>query len=312
MASMPTFGFIVGSPRSGTTWLQLLLLQDPRVVSVQETHVFSEWIAPLVKATRSDRARGRVVGLSALFDDDQILEMGRSLFQPIVDRALQERPDAAVFVEKTPAHVRQAETIVELYPDARFIELVRDPRAVAASLIAASRTWGRSWAPSDAAGSARRWRNAVRAGDQLRDLTPHVVRVRYEDLTSDGPATLLGVMELLGLPADLDHCRRLFELCAVERLGDGRVEKPLGMSGNVAGTARNASAAGWRDELDRANIRTIEAICGDEMAALGYDLAGGDGKVPPLPLVTGSAKAAVRRALDGVATASTAAARKVR
>ena len=312
MASMPTFGFIVGSPRSGTTWLQLLLLQDPRAVSVQETHVFSEWITPLVVRTRSDRARGRNVGLSALFDDDEVLEIARSVFQPIVDRALSERPDASVFVEKTPAHVRHAGTIVELYPDARFVEVVRDPRAVAASLIAASRTWGRSWAPSDAAGAARRWKNAVRAGDELRDVTPHLVRVRYEDLTTDGPATLLGVMQLLGLSADLDHCQGLFELCAVERLGDGGVTKPVGMSGDVSGTARNASAAGWSDELDRASIRTIEAMCADEMAELGYEPTGGKGIIPPLPLVTGSAKAAARRALNAVATASTAAARKVR
>src|SRR6056297_1379313 len=126
MASMPTFGFIVGSPRSGTTWLQLLLLQDPRAVSVQETHVFSEWIGPLVRGVRADRARERSVGLSALFDDEQVLEIARSVFEPIVDRALRERPAATVFVEKTPSHLHQAATIVELYPDARFIEVVRD------------------------------------------------------------------------------------------------------------------------------------------------------------------------------------------
>ncbi len=292
--------------------MQLLLLQDPRAISVQETHVFSEWIGPLIERTRADRARGRNVSLSALFDDEELLDVARSLFDSIVDRALRERPDASVFVEKTPSHVRHGATIVELYPDARFIEVVRDPRAAAASLIAASRTWARSWAPSDAVGAARLWRADVRAGAGLRDLTPQVVRVRYEDLTSDGPATLLGVMQLLGLPADHDHCQRLFELCAAGRVGDGRVEKPIGMKGDVAGTVRNAAAGGWREELDRADIRTIETICSAEMAELGYEPMGGDSIVPPLPLVTGSAKAAVRRALTAVATASTAAAGKVR
>ena len=90
------------------------------------------------------------------------------------------------------------------------------------------------------------------------------------------------------------------------------MEKPLGMSGHVAGTARNADAAGWRAELDRGNIRTIESICGDEMAELGYERVGGDGIVPPLPLVTGSAKAATRRALAAVASASNTAAKKIR
>ncbi len=310
MAS-PTLGFIVGCPRTGTTWLQLLLLQDPRVVSVQETHVFTEWIDPLVTATRAERARSRNVGLGALYDDDEVLDLARGLFEPIVARALVERPDATVFVEKTPGHLHRVATIVDLYPRARIVEIVRDPRAVVASLLAAERTWGSSWAPSDAAAASRQWRNSVRAGNGLADFSERVLRVRYEDLAADGPATLMRVMALLDLPADAGHCQRLFEMCAVDRLGDGEVTKPLGMSGNVAETARNGHVEGWRDELDRAQVRTIETICADEMVSLGYEPDDGGGVLPPLPLITGSAKAAGRRAFDAVASASAAAAQRI-
>lgn len=310
MAS-PTLGFIVGCPRSGTTWLQLLLLQDSRVASVQETHVFTEWIEPLMTTTRSERAQDRNVGLGRLFDDEQMLDIARGLFEPIMARALTERPDATVFIEKTPGHLRSAATIIDLYPQARFVEIVRDPRAVVASLLAASRTWGRSWAPTDVAAASRLWRNALQTGNRLQDLSENVLRVRYEDLATDGPATLLGVMALLDLSADLEHCRRLFEMCAVDRLLDGAVTKPLGMSGNINETVRNADVEGWRNDLDRAQVRTIEAICDDEMVRLGYEPDGG-GVLPPLPLVTGSAKAVGRRALSAVANASAAAARHTR
>ena len=102
MSARTELAFIVGSPRSGTTWLQMLLLQHPTIVSVQETHVFSEWISPLLSTTSRQREAGRNVGLSAILDHDQMLDMARSIYGAVIDRAVAGHPDAGVFVEKTP------------------------------------------------------------------------------------------------------------------------------------------------------------------------------------------------------------------
>lgn len=41
--------FVVGSPRSGTTLVQLLLAQHLEIATVQETHLFKRYVAGLVR-----------------------------------------------------------------------------------------------------------------------------------------------------------------------------------------------------------------------------------------------------------------------
>jgi hypothetical protein len=303
MSARPELAFIVGSPRSGTTWLQMLLLQHPAIVSVQETHVFAEWIAPLLSTTSRQREAGRTVGLSAVLDHEQMVDVARSIYGAVIDRAVDGHPHAGVFVEKTPGHVRYVRSILELYPDAKILHVVRDPRATVASIVAASRSWGRSWAPSDVASAARLWRRSVVAGSEIPQLTSEMMDVRYEDLTVDGPAVLLAVLRTLGIASNAEECRSFIAACTPEALAGGGVAGPTGMRGPVAETARRAVADGWRDELSPAEVRTVEWICREEMERLGYEPVS-DSKMRGLsiPLVTGAARAAVRRGLSATAT----------
>lgn len=300
MTPRPDLVFIVGSPRSGTTWLQMLLLQHPKIVSVQETHVFSEWITPLLTATDRQREAGRLVGLSAILDASQVADMARSLYGAVIERAMDGHPDADVFIEKTPGHVRHVRSILDLYPAATILHVVRDPRATAASIVAASQSWGRSWAPSDVASAARLWRRSVVAGLEIPSLTDATVEVRYEDLEAAGADVLVGVLRTLGIESDVDECGRFVAACTPEALAGGTVNVPTGMKGPVEETARRAVTDGWRDELTSQEIRAVEWICRREMEHFGYVAT--DSRPTPLsiPLATGSAKAVVRRGLTAV------------
>ena len=303
MSARPDLAFIVGSPRSGTTWLQMLLLQHPTIVSVQETHVFSEWIAPLLSTTARQREAGRTVGLSAILDHDQMVDIARSIYGAVIDRAVDGHPDAGVFVEKTPGHVRFVRTILELYPEAKILHVVRDPRATVASIVAASQSWGRSWAPSDVASAARLWRRSVVAGRQIPELTDQTMEVRYEDLAADGPAVLLGVLLTLGIASDADECRGFVAACTPEALAGGDVAGPTGMRGPVAETARRAVADGWRTELSPAEVRAIEWICRREMEQLGYEpVSDPRTRALSIPLATGATRGALRRGLSAATT----------
>ena len=47
-----------------------------------------------------------------------------------VPRRMPDRKHKAIFGEKTPAHIRWADTLMAWYPDARIVHMVRDPRGV--------------------------------------------------------------------------------------------------------------------------------------------------------------------------------------
>lgn len=78
----------------------------------------------------------------------------RRLFRRAMSALPEPPPTVRYFLEKTPNHDWHAEFILRTYPRARFVRLVRDGRAVPASILRSGRTWGQSWAPkgtSDAA-----------------------------------------------------------------------------------------------------------------------------------------------------------------
>src|SRR5262249_28338226 len=115
--------FVVGCPRSGTTLVQCILSASSHAFSLPETHFFSE-VAPDLLG-RPD--------LSAL---DEFIEQVEA-HRPDTDTARTLRA-----VEKTPRHVLHLDTIDACFPDALFINVVRDPIDVASSLR------GVPWEPS--------------------------------------------------------------------------------------------------------------------------------------------------------------------
>ena len=140
--------FIVGSPRSGTSWLRSLLASHPDLASPHELHLFDRYLAPLDRAWQEENAElerrtraglSSAAGLVSLIDRPALHAWMGELVARARRAALAARPGATRLLEKTPAHARQLELIRSVAPGARFVHLVRDPRATVASLIEKSR-----------------------------------------------------------------------------------------------------------------------------------------------------------------------------
>lgn len=67
--------------------------------------------------------------------------------------------------------------------------MLRDPRDVVASLQAAGRSWGRSWAPTGVAGAAELWCRFVESALEV-ESDPRGIVVRYERLLAETAAEL--------------------------------------------------------------------------------------------------------------------------
>jgi hypothetical protein len=243
--------FVLGAPRSGTTWLAELLQAHPSAVGIPqgETQVF--WaLAPLWRA--AERPHGG--GISGLISHDRLVAAVRTFCDALfAGGRAKHGPGASHFVEKTPAHAVHVKRMHEVYPDAWFIHIVRDGRDVVRSIV---RFELEELIPVGLPKAAAEWDRMNRL--ILREA-PHLSRyrqVRYEDLVAspvDGSAALL---EWVGLPCDDDVRARLAEAAGT----------PVSQH---AGASRDGPGK-WREDLTEAQLSAIYHAAGPLLVELGY------------------------------------------
>ncbi len=271
---------VVGSPRSGTTWVQRVLLSDPRICGRRETHFFTLFW-PVLDRVRERKTFARQVGMSAHWDAGELREAISDLWGRTVGPVVAEHPEAELLLEKTPDHANNLPAALELLPTAKVIHVIRDSRAVAASMMAASKGWGQDWVPSTAAEAAGVWqrytRAAITGGRQLP--AGRYTEVHYEDLSADPAAHVARLFDFLGLPIPPE---RVAAIVAEQQFG---TQKAIG--GSAIGTARGGGAqrepAGffrkgqpdaWRSDLTLRHKLTVWRYTRKLMRELGYDFRG--------------------------------------
>ena len=100
--------------------------------------------------------------------------------------------------DKTPPYIQIVPELAELYPNARFVHLIRDGRDVAISFLDAGfyDKGGRFF--SD--GRSFEWTSAIRPGCRYRQsrYSTQIMDVRYEQLVFDPEGTLTQICAFLG------------------------------------------------------------------------------------------------------------------
>jgi hypothetical protein len=165
------------------------------------------------------------------------------------------------FVNKRIANNRRIRLLLDAFPDARFVEIVRDGRAVALSLANVdwwpdSVVWWCGMTPAQWAANgrdpwelcARTWVEELHATEHGMEHVPErqQLTISYEQLVRDPRTTLAGVALFAGLDPAVAGRDWL---------------------GGVTFPNRNEA---WRERLDATAIATIEAIEGDDLRRHGY------------------------------------------
>jgi hypothetical protein len=264
---------IVGIPRSGTTFLQVVLGTHGQIVTCRETHLFERYIGPMLDRYRDEAQDFNCSdGIRHHISRKVLIEHLRALALSVFSAIHARSPNAAVVLEKTPGHVTRIRMINTCFPEARFIHIIRDPRGVAASMkAAADEPWGK-WAERDPGRLARRWSRAIGAGALAGSRLPgdRYREVRYEDLFVKGGAIVNDLYSWLGLPPDDSLPADLSERFPVSDMAlpegeatDPRVERR-------AHFFRRGDPGAWHEELSRDEVAAIEAVCADRMLEFGY------------------------------------------
>ena len=183
--------FVVGCPRSGTTLVQCILSASSAAFSLPETHFFS-WVLPQMgirpdaPLTRDDLRRAR-----AEFESEARLTFPSEMWSALEARPVttpldvflgvveQYRPAPELrVIEKTPRHVLHLNTIGDVFADAVFVNVVRDPIDVASSLQGVPFASSRSMLSH-----AQRWLESIEAAQAYAAAYPDRIQsLVYEDL----------------------------------------------------------------------------------------------------------------------------------
>lgn len=181
--------FIVGCPRSGTTVVAKCLGASPECVTSEESffllhlwHIFSD-----LYQGKNWRSWGP---LSEYVDEESLVLQMRVFADKIFGNLLDKKPGASVYVDHTPWYGSIAPFIDGFYPDARYVHVVRDGRAVVRSL-SVSYQQGHMWAGSSIEESAQVWVRTVRDCLRVKEEAPdRYFEVRHENLTCFPEETL--------------------------------------------------------------------------------------------------------------------------
>ena len=279
--------FVVGCPRSGTTWVQRLLSCHPQVVTGQESNLFTDSIGLQLRRWRQGLAlqeRGGV-GLACYFTEPELLELLRDFMGKLLQRMLEPLTADQFFVEKTPEHALYVAEIIELLPASRIIHVLRDPRDVVASLLAASRTWASesSWAPRGARQAAELWMktvNTVHKAARAADAD-HFLELHYEDLHRSPIETLRRIRDFMALEWSNDEMRVALEATRLTPSGSGGSQPVIPLSGQAAivsgarvidpdGFLRRGAPGGWKSDLSFAQKLWVWKIAYDCARKNGY------------------------------------------
>lgn len=275
-ASSPAIFFIVGRGRSGTTLLSLMLSAHPQAAVAPEGFFLMNLQAKYGDGLRSrDRidefcrdvlAEGRMRNWS--LDAGRLAERLRALKQPLTyARAALEvyrshaqdglgRPQVALIGDKNPHYSLMVPEIARLFPQARFIHMVRDYRDNVASFMEAP------FDLADPEALAGRWRlfNAAILAAKKR-YPDRFLRVRYRDLVKHPVDELERICGFLGVA----FSERMLTFKT------NQVVAGQAWHANLSGPLNEAGIDRWRGRLPRQTVANLERICGPLGDDMGFE-----------------------------------------
>ena len=181
----------------------------------------------------------------------------------VVYRSHGEAAGKARWGDKTPPYIEIVPQLARMYPQARFIHLVRDGRDVARSFQ--SRGWvGSEWLHDN----GREWLRAMECYWRLMrsELRERILLIYYEDLVREPEETLRKICHFIGeaFEPQMLSWQKTVDAQVSER--EHRFHGKLKLQIGAEGVAR------WKHELTPRSTFLCEAFMAAHLKRLGYEL----------------------------------------
>ena len=296
--------FVVGSDRSGTTMLMMMLDAHPSLGVSRESWFLTDLMDALplhgsLSREQVDKAfeiisrhpRWQRWGITDNALSERLAELTDPNLAELVEAAFLldlERSGKTRWGDKTPAYVREIGRIHSLFPKAQFIHIIRDARDVCISL----RSVG--WHGPTLRHMAQYWGRQVITGIEAgRALDPGAyLEIPYEKLVVDTEEALRQICSFLGEPFDTQMLM-WYDLTAKKTAA-----RPMKFQTKLGRAPRSSDVGRWKNELSAFDIAVVEAYAGEAMGRAHQELHYGTSLrlIRPLLGTLDTARALVRRA----------------
>jgi len=278
-SSTSPYVFVVGCPRSGTTLLQRMLDAHPMLAVANDTHFIPQAVDKVRTGDENQLTPERIEFVRSYkrfsrlgIDGDAVdRAAGTAKTYPEFVSALYSemaqvhgKPLAG---EKTPDYVRRIPLLHRLFPDARFVHIIRDGRDVALSAL----QWAHDqkgpgrfelWKEQPLAVCALWWAWQVGSGhdEGVRIGSRHYLEVRYEDLTAEPEQQLQRISDFLELPYAPE----------MASFHEGKTRGGTNRSAKNAWLPATSGLRNWRKDLSIVDQALFDTLSGVFLQDLGY------------------------------------------
>lgn len=267
--------FIVGSERSGTTMLRLMLNKHPELFVPPESHFIATVIDEfglecLLNESKIHRIIDKIVSSKRWQDwkedpyklRDYILlnrpETMAELIHYVFKYSSGEKP---YWGDKTPRYVQYLEDISILYPSSKFVHIIRDGRDVCVSMLKTN------WFGGSVRVIASKWCYAVDCADEFQARQEdRLLTFTYEDLVKSSESCLSDICGFIGVEYE-DSMTEFYADSQENIAKDSRkYHKKLSKKPSVSDLQR------WKNELSPLQVLVYESVASSHLKKHGYQL----------------------------------------
>ena len=272
--------FIVGVHRSGTTLLRYLLNSSPRIYIPPESDFIPRFFLKQPLNELDEKTTDKLLGI--VFERYRFVKeweaerpVSHSFYRQMNPKTpagfldhlygcYAEQKGAVRWADKTPIYSSYIDLIHQIFPQAKFIHIIRDGRDAILSMLD---KWEHREIHVDIYFAARNWLRRIRqaqvSGKKLGGVQYH--ELFYESLVNQPEHEMRSICNFLEEPF-------VSEMLTHHQWAKNQIE-PGSFHDAVRRPVNKNRIGRWQQEMSAADLRLVERVAGPLLQELGYELA---------------------------------------